>query len=292
MKRRFRPEPLRSHAEATSDLPADQFVEIEGQRIHVTSTGEGPGLLLLHGLTASCYSFREIVPLLSGEFRVVTMDLNGFGLTERPSDPAAYGLEHQADLVAKVLDRLGITTTAVLGHSYGAAVAAMFSKRFPQHCGRLIFVSPASSFDPLPWYLKFAPGQELVYRLCRRLLSDPDRYRRVAGRAFHVGGVFDETVAEVYRGHLLIEGLRPTWYGFLRSMRDPRYPGSAYDGLEKPVLILGGENDLIVSSAKCQALAKRIPGALLERIADCGHSAPEERPGEVVAAVRRFLAES
>ena len=210
MRRRFRIDPLRSHAEATVDLPPERFVEIDGQRIHVTLTGEGPSLLLLHGLTASYYSFREIVPLLAGDFQVVTMDLNGFGLTERPTNPADYRIEHQADLVARVLDRLGIETTAILGHSYGAAVAAMFSKRFPRRCGRLVFVSPASSFDPLPWYLRIAPGQEFVYRLCRGLLSDPDRYRRVAGRAFHVEGVFDEAVAEVYRGHLLIDGLDRT----------------------------------------------------------------------------------
>jgi len=287
---RPRNSPLRPYWQAVADLPRERFLEIGDQTLHVTDSGKGKPLLLLHGLAASSYSFREIIPRLAPDHRVVTVDLNGFGLTERPRDPAHFRIEHQADLIARVLDRLGIGTTDLLGHSYGAAVAATLAKQHPRRCGRLVFVSPAASFDPLPWYLRIAPGRELFYRLVLRLLSNPERYRRVAGRAFHVEGVFSESVAEVYRSHLLVEGLRETWSGFLQAMMDPRFPGSSYDGLEHPVLILAGEMDRIVPSGKCEALAGRLPQAQLEVIPGCGHSAPEERPDEVAAAVRRFLA--
>lgn len=280
---------LKSFLEATRAIAPERFVEIDGQRIHVTRSGRGSPLLLLHGLAASHYSFRDLVPLLEDGFEVFTIDLNGFGLTERPRQPEHFRIEHQADLVARTLDRLGIETTAILGHSYGAAVAAALAKRHPGRCRRLVFVSPAASFDPLPWYLRIATGQALFYRLALKLLANPDRYRRVAGRAFHVEGVFSEDVAEVYRAHLLVEGLRETWFGFLRSMQDPQFPGSAYDGLGHPVLVLAGQEDTIVSVEKCEALVARLPSARLEILPDCGHSAPEERPSEVAKAVRDFL---
>ncbi len=285
----LRPEPLRPYEQAVADLGTDQLLPIGGRRIHVRRRGRGPALLLLHGLAASSYSFRELYPRLEGEFELVGVDLDGFGLTERPRDPAAYRIERQAEVLAQVLDRLGIASAHALGHSYGAAVAATLAKQQPGRLGRLVLVSPAASFDPLPWYLRIRPGQEALYRLARGLISDPDRYRRVAGRAFHRTEAFPENVAETYRSHLLVEGLRETWYGFLRQMRDPRFPGSAFDGLHHPVLVLAGGADRIVPPEKCEALVRRLPAASLEILDGCGHSAPEEQPDEVAAALRRFL---
>lgn len=287
--RSLRPEPLRRYEEAVGDLPPERLLMIDGQRVHVWRRGRGTPLLLLHGLAASSYSFRELAPRLEDEFELLAVDLNGFGLTERPRDPEAFRLPRQAELLSKILDRLGIDTTHVLGHSYGAAVAATLAKQQHERCVRLAFVSPAASFDPLPWYLRIRPGQEALYRAARGLLSDPQRYRRVAGRAFHVDGVFSERVSEVYRSHLLVEGLRETWYGFLRQMGDPRFPGEAYEGLGNPVLVLAGEMDRIVPPEKCADLVRRLPAAELELVAGCGHSAPEERPDELAAALRRFF---
>jgi pimeloyl-ACP methyl ester carboxylesterase len=284
-------QPLKPYREAIRAIMPERLVEIDGQRIHATRSGRGRPILLLHGLTASHYSFRHLAPLLEDGFEVITIDLNGFGLTERPRRGEHYRLEHQADLIARVLDTFGIGECDVLAHSYGAAVAATLAKQHPFRVGKLVFVSPASAFDPMPWYLHLAPGKELFYRLVRLLLSDPRRYHRIAGRAFHVEGSFTEADSEVYRSHLLIEGLRSAWYGFFRSMRDPAFPGCAYEGLDHPVLILAGEQDTIVPLWKCEKLAGQLFRAQLEVIPDCGHSAPEERPAEVAVRVKRFLAE-
>jgi pimeloyl-ACP methyl ester carboxylesterase len=286
---RPRTEALRPYAEAIRGLPPERLLSLDGQRVHLWRRGAGQALVLLHGLAASSYSFRELAPRLEGEFELVAIDLNGFGLTERPRDPARYGLEGQAALVAGVLDRLGLASADLLGHSFGAAVAATLAKQQPDRFRRLVFVSPAATFDRLPWYLRLRPGQEALFRIARGLLSDPERYRRVAGRAFHRPEAFPSEASEVYRSHLLVEGLRDTWFGFLREMRDPSFPGAAYDGLRHPALVLAGGEDRIVPVRKCEALLGRLPSARLEVLEDCGHSAPEEKPDELAAILRRFL---
>jgi len=285
-------EPLKPFREVARTLPPGSLIEIDGQSVYAPRSGRGRPLLLLHGLMASHYSFRRLVPLLEDGFEVIVIDLNGFGLTQRPLRAEHYRLEHQADLIVRVLDRLGIGECDVLGHSYGATVAATLARKHATRVGRLVFVSPPGTFDPLPWYLRLAPGRELFYQLTRLLLSDPPRYQRLARRAFHVEGSFTESDSEVYRSHLLIEGLRSTWYGFFRAMDDAAFPGSAYEALSHPVLILAGRQDQIVPLAKCEKLVERLIQAQFEVIEDCGHSAPEERPAVVAARVRQFLAEN
>lgn len=284
--------PLTPYREAIRAIAPERLVTIDGQRVHAVRSGRGRPLLLLHGLAASFYSFRHLMPLLEDAHELIAVDLNGFGLTERPRQEKDFLPDHQAALIARVLDTFGIGECDILAHSYGAVIASTLAKQAPTRVGKLVFVSPASTFDRLPWYLHVAPGKELFYRLARLILSDPERYRRVAGRAFHVEGSFSEADAGVYRSHLLIEGLRTTWYGFFRMMRNPAFPGTAYDGLGHPVLILSGEQDVIVPKWKSEKLAAQLPRAQIEGIPDCGHSAPEERPEAVVEKTRRFLVES
>ncbi len=283
--------PLTPYRDAIRAIPPERFLDIGGQKVHVTdSEGTGPTVLLLHGLTASSYSYRRLSPLLveSGH-RVITVDLNGFGLTERPRKPAAYSLEAQADLLATVLDTRGVDTCDVVGHSYGAAVAATLAKRHPRRCERLVLVSPAGVFNRLPWYLRNPLGRSAVLLLVRKVLADPRRYQRIAGRAFHVPDSFTEADSEVYRSYLLIEGLPAAWHGFLKSMRDPRFPASAYDDLAHPAQIIAGAEDQIVPLEKCEALAAGLLRSELQIIPGCGHSPPEEMPEVVADHIRGFL---
>ncbi|MDP4582609.1 MAG: alpha/beta hydrolase [Verrucomicrobiales bacterium] len=288
---RLRPVPLVPFDEATAHVASHDFLEIEGQRIHVRVSGEGPPLLLLHGFMASHYSFRRIVPELARHFRVISIDLNGFGLTERPASPEAYRIGDQADLVVRVLEKIGATPVTILGHSYGAAVASVTALRHPEAVRGLILVSPASRFDKLPWYLKIRAGKEVLYFLCRRLLSHPEHYRRISERAFHVEGSHTEEDSETYRGHLLVEGLRSTFFGLMEMLGGKGFGRIPFEEIQAPALVLAGDRDIIIPLEQCREVAEQLPGGRLEILEECGHSGPEERPDEVIAALLSFVAQ-
>jgi len=281
--------PLVPYEEATAHLPPHHFLTIAGQRVHVRIAGEGPALVLLHGFMASFYSFRRIVPGLSKHFRVISIDLNGFGLTERPISPEAYQIGNQADLLARILAEIGVGPATVLGHSYGAAVASVTALRHPDAVRGLILVSPASRFDQLPWYLKIRPGKEVLYFLCRRLLSHPERYRRLSERAFHVEGSHTEEDSETYRGHLLVDGLRSTFFGFMEVLGGKGFARIPFEEIGQAALVIAGDRDRIIPLEQCREVAKQLPEGSLKVVKECGHSAPEERPDEVIAAVLRFV---
>jgi pimeloyl-ACP methyl ester carboxylesterase len=281
--------PLIPLREATADLPESDFLEIDGQRIFVRVSGEGHPLVMLHGFIASHFTFRALAPILEKQFQVIRIDLNGFGYTERPAEAGAYRIEHQADLIVRVLDRLGVGAGSILGHSYGAAVAAFLATRHPDRVKALILVSPASKFDRLPWYFNLRPGREAIYLLCRHLLSDPVKYREIADRAVFVEGVVTEAVSETYRSQLLIEGLKHSFMGYVAALLGEGFPRFPFDAISQPVLLIAGEQDAVIPLGQCHEIAAVLQNGRLEILSPCGHSAPEECPEEVAEKVTTFF---
>src|SRR4051794_17684565 len=90
---------LRSFDEIRREIPADRFVRVSDQLVHVEQMGSGEPVVLLHGFGGSVYSWREVMPALARGHRVVAIDLNGFGYTQRPKSSASCTREGQAKLV-------------------------------------------------------------------------------------------------------------------------------------------------------------------------------------------------
>ncbi|MBA2684588.1 MAG: alpha/beta fold hydrolase, partial [Gemmatimonadaceae bacterium] len=98
-----------------------RYRRVRGHRLHWTEMGEGPPLLLLHGLCDSHRTWLKAAPLLARNHRVLMLDLAGHGLSDRPD--ASYCLEWHARLVGMWMDALALENVDVIGHSYGGGVA-------------------------------------------------------------------------------------------------------------------------------------------------------------------------
>ncbi|MEM9017618.1 MAG: alpha/beta fold hydrolase, partial [Verrucomicrobiota bacterium] len=96
-------DPLLPFDEVAATISPEEFVEIRGQRVYVRDEGEGETLVLLHGLASSAHSFREIFPRMADRYRLLAIDLNGFGNTERPKAKKAYHIRNQAELIVEIL---------------------------------------------------------------------------------------------------------------------------------------------------------------------------------------------
>lgn len=126
---------FRSHAE-----------EVLGIRTHYRAATAAPGtpVVLLHGLAVSHRYLMPTAHALAAHHPVYVPDLPGFGLTGKP--PAVYGPGRHARHVAALLGRLGLGAACVLGHSFGAEVAARLAAEHPDTVGALVLVGPTS--DP------------------------------------------------------------------------------------------------------------------------------------------------
>src|SRR6185436_3320145 len=127
--------------EARAALPHSefsQFAEIDGVRVHYQEKGSGPALVLIHGYGSSAYSWKDVLDPLARQFRVIAVDLKGFGFSAKPEGD--YTRRAQAALVIRLLDYLKIDRAMLCGNSMGGNVALNAARYYPQRVSALILV--------------------------------------------------------------------------------------------------------------------------------------------------------
>src|SRR5512142_1758111 len=112
-----------------SDL---NYLELHGERVAYRERGQGPALLLIHGMAGSSETWRAVIPQLSKRYRVIAPDLLGHGQSAKPRGD--YSLGAFAVWLRDLLDELGITRVTVVGHSLGGGVAMQFAYQHPGYC--------------------------------------------------------------------------------------------------------------------------------------------------------------
>lgn len=264
--------------------PAGKFVEVDGMRLHVRDEGQGPALLMIHGLGGQMAHFNYgAVRALSQRYRVVSIDRPGSGYSTRPAGVPA-DLATQARAIAQLIARLGLERPTVVGHSLGGATALTLALDHPGQVGALALVAP----------LTHAPGT--VPPAFRALTIETGWLRRLfaATLAVPLSIVASKGVlAEVF-GPEAVPRDFPTRGGGLLSMRPSQFLASSsdlqalaghmpqleqrYRELRLPVHILFGREDRLLDwRANGQALADKVPGAHLALV-EGGHMLPVTQP--------------
>lgn len=270
-----------------------RFVDIDGVAIYVEERNPESSretIVFLHGFGGSTFSWRENVPFFASRgYRVVSLDLKGFGLSHKDSE-SDYSHRSQAELVAEVLARLDIDGAYFVGHSMGTSVMVHFAHSYPEKALGLISVAGALELDQHSAY----PAGLLRFRLLRRageiLLTryiSKERVNTILEGAYHK----DMVTAEILDGYYdrIVTG---PWAASLLAMtRDmPRNTITlALEDLAFPTLILWGEHDTWVKRADIDRWKDRIPAAEFHVIPETGHMLMEESPELFNDMVLAFL---
>jgi pimeloyl-ACP methyl ester carboxylesterase len=259
-----------------------------GVEIFHEEFGEGPPLVLLHGLTDSHRSWRSVLPGLAKHHRVLVPDLPGCGLSSRPD--ASYTLEWQAQVMAAWLDALGLSRVDMVGHSYGGGVAQYMLLLRPQHIRRLVLVAAGGLGREVSLELRLASVPKVVERFGQPVIS------RVAAHALRaVGGVLTPE-GEVFIKQ--ISAMPGTARAFARTVADVidwrgqrrHFLDRATDiGTLPPVAIMWGTRDRVIPFAHATNAQRIMRGSSLIAFEDCGHFPHHQRPAEFARAVLDFL---
>jgi pimeloyl-ACP methyl ester carboxylesterase len=265
------------------------FAEIDGVRVHYQEKGAGTPLLLIHGLNSSTYTWKDVFEPLAKSYRVIAVDLKGFGFSGKPDGD--YTRRAQAILVAHLLDYLKIEKVWLAGNSMGGEVALNFALQNPQRTAGLILIDSAginSSNSLVPAYARIP----FVGPILAALALTSDRLvRHALERSFYDGAkVTDERVAAYYRplktrgGQLAALRARSQW-GLFPIAKD-------LNKISSPALIIWGAEDALIPIETGRRLNSLIKDSKLVIIEKCGHVPQEELPERVLDEMTKFIAGS
>jgi pimeloyl-ACP methyl ester carboxylesterase len=126
-------------------------------RLAMSDAGQGKPVLLIHGLGASSYTWREVAPALARRRRVIAIDLKGFGESDKPKD-GKYSILDQAELIKSFIKKENLHNLTVAGHSYGGGVALALALKFADEkdarIERLALIDSLAYKQPIPFFFR------------------------------------------------------------------------------------------------------------------------------------------
>lgn len=277
------------------------FRTIHGYRRAFRIAGEGPALLLLHGIGDNSATWYEVIPHLAKNHRVIAPDLLGHGRSDKPR--ADYSVAAYANGMRDLLTALGIDRVTVVGHSLGGGVAMQFAYQYPQMVERLILVSAGGVTKDVHPLLRMAsvpvlneamkllrlPGVMPGLRTAGNLLSQLNGSPLRPGGLFHdtpdlvriLGDLPDPTAHAAY-----LRTLRAVvdWRGQVVTMLDRCYMTE-----NMPVQIIWGDQDVVIPVEHAHLAHAAMPSSRLHIFRGSGHFPFRDQPVRFLEVVESFL---
>ncbi len=285
--------------EITPQTIVHHTVEANGIKQHYVEAGSGEPIVLLHGFPLFWYQWRNVIPILAKQYRVIAPDLRGYGATQKP--PTGYDKRTMANDVLALMQTIGIGRAAIVGHDRGARVATRFAKDHPDAASKLVVIDNVptrviyetldSKLAKPQWFFIFNSVPDLPEAL---IAGHEDVWLRYFFSEWcynpeMISGEDFETYVKNYQAA-----------GAVRGAMDDYRAGTedvAQDDADKdikiavPTLALWGEQSHVVAGlfdvpAIWQEMASHVQFSVIPR---CGHLPPEEQPEAVSQAILEFL---
>jgi len=270
-------------------------INLYGQPICYREMGEGPAIVLVHGITSSSKTWKETMPLLAKDHRVVAFDLFGHGESSKSIKDCSLGA--YASTLRDLTVLLDVPRATIVGHSLGGGIAMQFAYQFPERVERMVLVSAGGLGRDVNLALRAAtlPGSELVMPL---MFSSPMRsVANTVGSLFSKIGVHGNADIEGVSEGFASLGDTATRRAFIHTMRAVADAGGQrVDALDRihltellPTMLIWGGRDHIIPIAHAHEAVRLMPGCRLEVFEDSGHFPFNNHPHRFASNVSEFI---
>lgn len=239
-----------------------------------TDEGKGPIILFLHGWKDTLHTFDTLIPLLSGSFQIIRIDLPGFGGSEAPRKP--WGVGEYAHFVKAVIEKFGISVDTLVGHSFGGRIAIKGVGTSLLRPRKLVLIGSAGLMErrgvrnllfnivaKIGKIILFPFSNDLKEKLRLKL------YKKAGSEDYVNAGTLRETFLRV-------------------TAEDLSAPARE---IHIPTLLIWGDNDVATPLSDGKRLHELISGSKLEIIAGAGHFVHQERPEAVAKLIKEFASQ-
>jgi pimeloyl-ACP methyl ester carboxylesterase len=268
-----------------------RYIAINGISIAYTDSGEGQPVLFIHGFALSSYSWMKMIGYMPRKLRFITMDLKGFGYSEKRCDDKLSPFD-QSSIVSEFIRRMNLENLVLVGHSLGGAISllSLFNEDIKAKISKLILLDSAGFLQKLPDFIdditatnpdnaimKMANEDVLVSLVLKQAFYDHKK-------------ISDETVRE-YSSILRQDNAKECLYASARQLAIANTK-SFHEKIREisiPTLIVWGEEDIIIHIRDALKLKSELINSELSIIQKCGHSPQEEMPRETAEILSKFI---
>jgi pimeloyl-ACP methyl ester carboxylesterase len=289
----MRTRPLLSKAE----YGEDEFIEIDGYELHYVEVGKGKAVLLIPGSFSTYRAWNAVLPQLSEEYRLLTLDYLGAGDSDKPRSGFRYTIGEQADLAARLIRKLHLGKTHLVGASYGGAIALNMAARYPEIVGKVVSIEggilkpnvlPA---DPVENLLRYPLLGDLAIAVIHSGVMNPMALRWIAGEWY-------PKLTADQKQRLLSEiswnarsASRVAWYWIAKSPRTVAPFEEEAKRIAAPILYLCGAKSgfRAMAGENIRFLRENLPQAKIVEFPDGIHDLALQKPKEVAREILEFF---
>ena len=251
----------------------------------LTQGEDVPALIMLHGFGASLHTWEPWAQSLAGDYRVIRFDLPGSGLSP-PDTTGDYTDARSMQIVAALMDHLGVARATLIGNSMGGRIAWTFAATQPARVDKLVLLSPDGFASPGFEYDK-APEVPALMSLMRHCLP---RFmlKMSLEPAYADKTVLTDAMTDRYHDLMLAPGGRDA---MMQRMAQVKLvdPVPLLQRITAPTLLVWGEQDAMIPVANAADYKAAIADATVVTLPDVGHLPHEEAPARALEPVRTFL---
>lgn len=261
---------------------------VNGIEIHYRETGEGFPIVFVHGYTGNSRNWALTVPALRENFRTISVDLRGHGLSAKPGSEDAYALETMASDVYELLKQVGVTECVLVGHSMGGMVSQLLVLEHPEVVRALVLVDTAAEVPKGLLYDERRKQRERLVEIAKEHGMEAVFDEQIKITPVHPALAANPRYMDIWREQFLMTS-REAYIAGAHGMATRRSVLGELGAIGFPTLIICGEKDEPFLEP-CRQIHEAIPGSELVIITGAGHGPQMETPSEFNRVLTEFLA--
>lgn len=272
---------------------ADQeskIIQIDDMNIHYKDEGQGPVLILLHGVCSSLHTWDGWVKRLKGDYRIIRLDIPGFGLTGPAPDTSLYQIDAAVKLFEKIVDEMKLDKFFLAGNSLGGYIAWNYTLKNPDKVEKLILIDSVGFPQRLPGIIGFASNP--VIRPFARRSMPRFLMNSAVTEVYGDKSKLTKEIKDRYFEMAMREGNKESYVDVFMEMRrlckDENLAKGIKD-IKTPTLVMWGTKDTWTPFADFEKWKRELPNAKFIQYEGAGHTPMEEIPDITARDAHRFL---
>ncbi|MFC3151928.1 alpha/beta fold hydrolase [Litoribrevibacter euphylliae] len=262
----------------------------KGLRVHYKDKGEGEPIILLHGIMSSLHTWDDWAKTLEKNYRVIRMDLPGFGLTGPLTEDMNYDKDEFITFINSFSHMLELEQFALAGNSLGGYMSAHYAAAYPERVSKLVLLDPVAYPQDVPWVIRMAnmPG---IWHISKKVVPP----LMVSMNVEEVYGDKNRIKPEHMRRYVQLsmrKGNRESYAEVLKLIYEKSKPGQEdfpFNRIQAPTLLMWGEADKWVPTSQIPNWERDITNTQTIVYPGVGHVPMEETPKQTVKDLIKFL---